>query len=172
MAVNPLYTATKDGFLTKIRLKTAQSEQTLAVVDVAISRVRLGFFKALTSERAIEIAGFADSDNPTTDDEVLKSTAAVAEALWVTAMLIELLPHVFMEGNADAQQVWNEEPLTRDAKELSAYRQSLMGQVTDLLGALEEPVNDNSGPVKASTSGRPVPFLIFNNSPGLLGYRR
>ena len=112
MAVEPLYTTTKDDFLKKIRLATATSEQTLAVVDVAISQVRVGFFSALTSDRALEIAAFADSDNPTTDEEVLKSTAAVAEVLWVTATLIELLPNIFMEGEVEARQNWNEEPLS------------------------------------------------------------
>ena len=73
MAVNPLYTAVKSDFLDKIRLSSATNDETLAVIDVAISKVRLGFFSSLTSDRAIEIAGFADSDNPTTEEEVLKA---------------------------------------------------------------------------------------------------
>jgi hypothetical protein len=169
MAVEPLYTADKDEFLKKIRLLTAKSEQTLAVIDVAISEVRVGFFNAITSDRALEIAGFADSDNPTTEEEILKSTAAVAEVQWVTAILIELLPNLFMDGKVEVNQVWNEEPLTRNSSELLEYKDSLLAKVQVLLGRLEEPENDNTGPVKVNLIGREEPFIIASAHPGKLG---
>ncbi len=169
MSVNPLYTAVKSDFLDKIRLSTAKSDQTLAVIDVAISKVRIGFFKALTSDRAIEIAGFTAADNPTTEEEILHSTASVAEVLWVTSSLIELLPNVFMEGEVEARQNWNDEPLSRDSVWLIKYKRGLDAQVQAMLGQLEEPVNDNTGPVKVNLTGRTEPFIIAANHPGKLG---
>lgn len=169
MAVNPLYTAVKSDFLDKIRLSTAKSDQTLAVIDVAISKVRVGFFSSITSDRALEIAGFTSSDNPTTENEILKSTAAVAEVLWVTASLIELLPNVFMEGETEARQNWNEEPLSRDSSALKTYKKNLEAQVQVMLGQLEEPENDNAGPVKVNSTGREQPFIIAAVHPGKLG---
>lgn len=169
MAVDPLYTAVKSDFLNKIRLKSAKSDQTLAVIDVAISNVRLGFFKSLTSRRALEIAAFTPSDNPTTENEVLQSTAAVTEVLWVTALLVDLLPTVFMEGEAEARQSWNEEPLTRDASGLQKFKNSLLTQVQTMLGTLEEPENKNAGPVKVASIGRTEPHLVFENHVGKIG---
>ena len=161
MAVNPLY-STKADFLKQIRLSTADDVQTLAVIDIAISKIRLEFFKRLGDTRALEIAAFTGSENPTTEDEILKSYAAVAEVLWTTAFLIDLLPHVFMEGEAGIRQGWNEEPLSRDASELAKFKQSLLDQVDSFLGMLEIPENTNSGPNKCFSAGRETPFILQN----------
>jgi len=166
MAVDPLYTSTKEAFLLKIRLDTAKSDQTNAVIDVVISEVRQGFFVSLGPDRALEIAGFTSNDNPTTENENLISMASAAEVLWVTALLMQRLPTTFMEGEGQARQNFNDEPLTRDAADLKDQIKSLLSQKDLLLGQLEEPVNDSSGPVKVFSTGRPVPYSILGNHIG------
>lgn len=166
MAIEPLYTDTKDNFLLKIRLKSAQSDQTNAVIDIAISEVRQKIFTRITMTRALEIAAFIPADNPTTVDENLIATASVAEALWVTALLMQRLPTVFMEGDDEARQSWNEEPLTRDVKGLDKFINNMFSQVDVLLGQLEIPTNEDTGPVKSFSTGREEPFSILGNSPG------
>ncbi len=162
MAVNPLYN-TKAALLLKIRLSDVPSDQTNAVIDMAISQVRIGIFSKLGSDRAIEIAAFTPSENPTTDNEILYSTASTAEGLWVTALLYDLLPTLFMESSNEAQQNWNDEPLSRDAKQLVKAKQALLSQVDKLMGDLEVPVNDDTGAVKVFSVGRPVTYILQDN---------
>lgn len=162
MAVDPLYN-TKAGLLLKIRLKDAPSDQTNAVIDMAISQVRIEFFSRIGSDRAQEIAALIPADNPTTDDEILYSTASTAEGLWVTALLYDLLPTLFMESTNEAQQNWNDEPLSRDARQLQKAKAVLLSQVDKLIGDLEVPVNDATGPVKVFSAGRETPFLLHEN---------
>ncbi len=162
MAVDPLYN-TKEALLLKIRLSGVPSDQTNAVIDLAISQVRIGIFSKLGSDRALEIAALTPSENPTTDDEILYSTASTAEGLWVTAILYDLLPTLFMESSNEAQQNWNDEPLSRDAKQLAEVKQALLTQVDKLLGDLEVPVNDNAGAVKVFSVGRETPYILSDN---------
>jgi hypothetical protein len=165
MAVNPLYN-TKDGLLLKIRLKSSSSDMTDAVIDMAISKVRLGFIDSLGSDRAFLIAGYSPSENPETEEEVLYSRASTAEGLWVTAFLYDLLPTLFMESESESRQNFNDEPLSRDAKGLQKAKDALMAEVSDLLGRLQEPVNEDAGYNKSFSTGRETPFLIFENHPG------
>ncbi len=167
MAVETLYTAVKADFIKKLRLSNTNQEDTLAVIDTAISTVRIGIIQRLSIDRTIEVQGFAISENPTTDDEILRSTVALAEVNWVTAELIRLLPQMFLEGQATAKQNWNNEALTRDAGDLMHFRNSLMVTVNEMLALVEEPVNDSAGPVKVEGIGRKVPYGIFANSPGI-----
>jgi len=167
MAVETLYTAVKADFIKKLRLSNASEADTLAVIDTAISTVRIGIIQRLSIDRTVEVQGFSVSDNPTTDEEILRSTAALAEVNWVTAELIRLLPQMFLEGAATVKQNWNNEALTRDAGDLMHFRNSLMVTVNEMLALVEVPVNDSAGPVKIESIGRPVPYGIFANSPGI-----
>jgi hypothetical protein len=159
MAVEPLYQV-KSDLLLRIRLSEVASSETKAVIDQAIKEVRLGFYSSLTPARALEISGYADSDNPTTDNEITKGQASVAESLWVTAILMDLLPQMFIEGENDVRQQWNEEPLTRDAFALRRAKKELLNKVEIILGGLKEPENTDVGPVKSFSTGAQVPYLV------------
>lgn len=167
MAVEPLYTDTRVNFLLKIRLSSARSEQTISVIDVVMSQVRQNFYSRLGLVRALEIAGYTPSDNPTTENENLIATASAAEATWVTALLMQRLPTVFMEGKSEANQVWNEEPLSRDTtRDTRIMIKDLLNQVDEMLGQLEIPINEDVGPVKSFNVGAIKPFSILGNTPG------
>jgi len=152
MAVEPLYNASKYTLLSRVRIQDADDEATLALVDQAITEVRLGFYRRITKERAITIAGYTLVDNPTSDEEILIAKAANTEALWVTWLLAQRLPHLFIDNRASVGDQWNDEQLTRDTLP-SEYLKSLKTLIDEGLSDLEEPVNADSGPVKSDSIG-------------------
>lgn len=158
MAVNPLYTD-KSQFLLNIRMSTVQDAQTLALVDVAIQNVRMGFIKSLGADRTFAIVAYAPSENPTTPDEITRTNAAVAEVLWTTALLVERLPHILVDGYGE-QVEFNNDPLKRDASYIAKYKDSLMQQVDSLLGQLETPVNNTAGQMQSFAIGAETPVYI------------
>lgn len=171
MAVTPLYSSRED-LLKKVRMTTATDEQTLAVVDMAMTEVRLEMIAALGSDRVTQIAGYQESENPSTQEEILRAMAAVAEILWVTAKLVEHLPVLFINDAAKAQNAFNDEPLTRDSVALAKYKSSLITRVEKLIGKLKVPekVSGNGqvfscGAVDAD--GEDDPYILAEHFIGL-----
>lgn len=170
MAVAPLFNETKDALLKRIRMSTA-SETVLEAIDGIIQEVRLAFFSALTKERALEIAGYSLVDNPESDEEVLRVSAATAEANWVAYLIAGRFPMLMLDGTVTVRQDWNDEPLTRDATAVAIYRKELKASVDVAIGEMKSPVADNSGSVKASAIGAEEPYLISENFIGLTNGR-
>jgi hypothetical protein len=167
MAVEPLYNESKDDLLTRVRIKTADEEQTLALVDQVIQEVRLGFFSALGKDRAKEIAAYSYSDNPDTDQEILRVNGAVTEANWVTYLLVQRLPVIYMADRGATSDQWNEEPLTRDSGYIEEFLKNLKEEIDKGLGQLEEPVNANSGAVKSSLNLPDDSYIVTEEFKGL-----
>lgn len=167
MAVEPLFNADKDTLLKRVRIKTADDEQTLALIDQTITEVRLGFYRSITKDRATTIAGYSLTDNPTTDNEILRAGAANTEALWATWLLAQRLPHLFLDNRAAVADSWNEEQLTRDTQVQDQYLKNLKAQIDVGLGDLMEPMSDTSGPVKASSIAPDESCLPYDNFNGL-----
>lgn len=167
MAVEPLFNADRDTLLKRVRIETADDEQTLKLVDQAMSEVRIGIYRAITSARATTIAGYSLVDNPTTDEEVLRATGANTEANWLTWILAQRLPCLFLDNRASTQDNWNEEQLTRDASGLQEFLDDLKAQIDLGLGDLLLPPSDDSGPVKAASLAPAEPFKPFDTYRGL-----
>lgn len=170
MAVNPLF-STRENLLKMIRMASAADAQTLAVVDMALTEIRLGFFSSLGADRAQQIAGYDTVENPATANEVTKATAMVAESLWLTAKLVEMLPVLFLADSAKVRDQFNDEPLTRDAASLARYKNSLMSRVEKMIGQLKSPV-EAAGNFQVFDCGRvdedgvDEPYLINENHIG------
>ncbi len=160
MAVDPLYNASKESLLNRVRMATADDTQTLALIDQTITEVRLGFYRKLTKERATLIAGYSLVDNPTSDQEILKAGAAYTEALWVTLLLAQRLPHLFMDNSASVGDAWNDEQLTRDTMK-KEYLDALKASVDEGIAMLEAPPNENSGAVKSSSIKNDKPCMPY-----------
>lgn len=170
MAVEPLFNADLDSLLKRVRIETADDEQTLALVYQAISEVRIGFYRSITSARALTVAGYPLVENPTTDEEILRVTGANTEANWVTWLLAQRLPYLFMDNRASVQDSWNEEQLTRDSAGLSEFLDALKGEIDKGLGDLEEPPSEDSGPTKASSISNTDSYDAFSPNKGLYPY--
>lgn len=163
MAVEPLYNADLETLLTIVRIEPADDANTIAAVAQAVSDVRLGLFSRLTKTRALEVAGYPLADNPTTDEEILRKQGASAEALWLMILLVQRLPVLFMDNNA-VNDVFNDEPLTRDA---NSKMYELIGswkkQLENLLQDLVSPEDLGDSSVKASLNGPATPYILADN---------
>jgi len=170
MAVAPLFNDTKDALLKRIRMSTA-SDTVMEAVDGIIQEVRLAFFSALDKTRALQIAGYSLVDNPESDEEILRVSAATAEANWVAYLIAGRFPMLMLDGTVTVRQDWNDEPLTRDATAITLYRKELKASVDSAIGEMKSPVADNSGSVKATAVGPEDPYLISENFIGLTNGR-
>lgn len=150
MAVEPLYNESKDALLLRARIKTVDDVQSVALIDQSIQEVRLGFFQRLGKTRAKTITGYSYTENPDSDEEVLRVTAAATEANWLRYLLIQRLPHLSMAADSTVRDLWNEEPLTRDSGYLNEYLKQLKEEIDKGMGALREPEGTNSGSFKSS----------------------
>jgi len=166
MAVTPLFNASKDELLKRVRMDTASASVQVAI-DGIIQEVRLGFFSKLTKERATQIAAYELVDNPTDDDQIIRVEAAVAEANWVAYLIAGRFPMYMLDGTVVARQNWNDEPLTRDSAAIATYRRELKAQVDSAIASMTDPVVENGGGVKCSLNGSPEPYLNSENFPGL-----
>lgn len=171
MAVEPLYNASKDALLNRARIKTADDTQTLAMIDQAISEVRMGFFRSITSTRALAIAAYSLVDNPSSDEEILKATAANTEANWVVWLLAQRLPYLFMDNRSSVGDAFNEEQLTRDSAALKQFLDGLKTEIDKGLGDMAVPVSTDTGSSKAaSITNTGDAFKPFDSFRGLYPY--
>lgn len=167
MAVEPLYNADLDTLLLRARIQSADDANTVALVHLTVTEVRLGFYSALGKARAQTIAGYTLAENPDTDEQVLKARAATVEVLWLTYLLAQRLPVLFMDNKASTGDLFNDEPLTRDAKSLEAFIDALKTQVDAGLAELQEPPEDNAGDVKVSALAPDESDLVYDRFLGL-----
>lgn len=167
MAVEPLYNESLDALLTRARIDTADDAQTIALVHQTVTEVRLGFFKALTKDRAKDIATYPLVDNPDSDNEILKARAAVIETLWLTWLLVQRLPVLFADNKGSINDTFNDEPLTRDATGLEEFADALKVQIDEGLAELMLPPEENAGATKVSLLAPDSPDLIYDRFPGL-----
>ena len=166
MAVESLFNASRESLLKRVRIETANDAQTLALVDQSIQEVRQGFYSKLGASRVATILTYALVDNPSTEEELLRSTGASTEANWLTWLLAQRLPHLFMDNKASTGDMWNDEQLTRDTKD-DKFLARLKTQIDIGLGDLQEPINTETGETKASSIGPDTTNLVYNNFPGL-----
>jgi len=163
VAVEPLFNADKESLLKRVRIKTKTDEQTDALVDQVITEVRVAFYTRLGSARVGAIVGFSLVDNPTSENELVRANAANIEALWVTYLLTNRLPYIFMDNTGSVNDNFSDEPLTRDSSSVQDFRRELKELIDDGLGQLEEPVNTSAGDPKTSMIGAEEPYLISDN---------
>jgi len=142
---------------------------TQAAVYQAVTDVRIGMFSRIGKTRALEISTLAFSENPTTDDEVLRSKAISAESLWVTLLLMQRLPVLFMD-NTSIRDNFNDEPITRDSSSLRKNIDAIQTQLDDLIGDLILEGDEEAKPAfrtKVALNGPDTPYLLSDN---FLGY--
>lgn len=151
MAVEPLFNSSRTTLLQRARISTADDVQTVALIDQSISEVRVGFYRRLGSTRVTQIVGYSLVENPASDNELTRSQAAATESLWLTWLLAQRLPHLFMDNRASAGDAWSDEQLTRDTQVQKTYLDALKAQVEEGLASLEEPVPDSIGANKCSS---------------------
>lgn len=152
---SPLFNKDLDTLKKKLRLQSAVNEGTLSVLDDAILQVRLEMYRELGTVRVQEIQGTPLVDNPTTDDQRLRATAALCESLWVRCFVLRRLSVLVAESSNDAEAIWNQEGITREIDFSTVDREcdELMRQVYTLLGDLYSGDAEDFGGVQADCIG-------------------
>lgn len=165
MSVIPLYND-KDSLMEAIRLKDAVEPETLAIIDTAISSVRLDIFNRIGRDRAMTIAGYSSVSAPSTDEECLRKSAEILEIYMVNYELIPHLPMFFLAGKSSTDFNWNNETKTKESEALKEFRNMLADKIEKLIGQLQStPVT--TGNIKVSIIGRTTPYLIDDYFPGI-----
>ncbi len=167
MAVEPLFNADKETLLKRTRIQSADNAQTLSLIDQTITEVRLGFYHSIGKDRSATIAGYSLVDNPVSDEEILRAGGATTEALWLTWLLVQRLPMLFMDNSASTGDAFNDEQLTRDSSGLKDFLKNLKTQIDQGLADLMEPSEENAGAVKSSTIQPDTLDLIWTRHLGL-----
>ena len=166
MAVEPLYNASLDVLLDRARISSANDDQTIAMVHQSVTDVRIGFYSQLGRVRAQAIRAIATVENPETDDDTLKQTAISAEVIWLSILLIQRLPVLFMDNAGSVGDAFNDEPLTRDALALKAMLDDLKSQLSDLLEELADDDSNIKHADKASLNGPDTTYILADNKIG------
>lgn len=161
MAIEPVFNTTVDSIRQRLKLSGATQSDTITAIEQAVREVRVGLYEELGSARVDEILTFSSTDNPTTNEELVRARAEQTEVAWVKLILVRELPVIFMDSSGNTSQIWNEESLTRDASsadlnELAKVLESRVHKgLEDLVGSFEpgQGAVDLIGP--SSTPPRP-----------------
>lgn len=122
-----LFVADDDTIRRRLRLSAVpdSSEDTLAIINDAIARARLTFYRRLGRQRVTELLAITEVATPTTEDEVLRSVASHCEIKIVRSILIQELPMGFMDASGDLNRRWQEEALVRERPRSEREREAL-----------------------------------------------
>jgi hypothetical protein len=136
----PLFVATEAALKSALRLSAvpATALDTEAVIDEAILRARLRFYRDLGADRTNELVALVYTDQPTTEEEVLRALANTVEVKMVKCQLLRDLPNTFMDASGDVNARWQEEAPTRERggydleEELSRCENEIVAALVDL----------------------------------------
>lgn len=171
MAV-PLFVADEATLKERLRLSAvpASALDTEAIIDEAILRARIRFYKALGTARVNELLAIAFTELPTTDDEVLRAQAFSTEIKMVQADLLRSLPNAFMDASGEVNHMWNETPILRERgfSDLSEELRRLEDEITSGLVDLAAP-NDMECNEVQTFDGTPDPYTGWNGSAPRVG---
>ena len=136
----PLFVADEATLKSALRLSAvpASALDTEAIIDEAILRARLRFYRDLGVARTNVLVALPYTVLPTTEDEVLRALANTVEVKMVKCQLLRDLPNTFMDASGDVNSRWNEEAPTRErgsfelGDELARCEQEIVAALTDL----------------------------------------
>jgi hypothetical protein len=92
----------------------ATEKDALAVVDTAVQRARVSIYDILGTTRVAAVLSTEFTETPSTDDELDRSKAALAELLWIKGLLVVDLPTLFIDSSGIVNRAWNESAMERD----------------------------------------------------------
>lgn len=124
---DPLFVADLATLKQLLRLTgvPASATDTLAILDEAILRARLAFYRRLGEQRVGVLAALTFEPNPTTSDEVIRALANTVEVKLVYQELLRRLPNAWMDASGDINRRWNEEAPFRERTSFDAKEEIL-----------------------------------------------
>ncbi len=156
---DPLFVADLATLKATLRLSGVPSgnTDTLAILDEAILRARLAFYRRLGQQRVGVLLATAFSANPTTEDQVLRALANTTETKQVYVELLRKLPNQWMDASGDANRRWNEEAPFRERGPTEGQQ-----EIQRLLDEIEEDMEMLAG---EEDLGEEASFKTFNGTP-------
>lgn len=133
--VTPVFVETRDKLKTALRLRDAASPQIEALISGAMQKVRVEFNERLSASRVAAIVAMSSTDNPATDDEIMRVRAEQTEISWVRLLLLRAAPFLLVGAQGGSLDVWNDEALTRDSGKTSEKEKENLW--TEILESLE-----------------------------------
>jgi hypothetical protein len=137
---SPLFVADEATLKAALRLSAvpASALDTEAIIDEAILRARLRFYRDLGVVRTNVLVALPYTETPTTEDGVIRALANTVEVKMVKCQLLRDLPNTFMDASGDVNSRWNEEAPTRERgsfelnDELARCEQEIVADLVDL----------------------------------------
>ena len=132
---DPLFVADLDTLKKQLRLSgvPVSNEDALAVLNDAILRARLAFYRRLGEQRVTDLLAITFLENPVDNDTLLRALANTVEVRLVWVELLRRMPQAWMDASGDVNRRWNEEAPVRE----KSSRQSET-EIKRLLDDIEE----------------------------------
>lgn len=156
---DPLFVQDLATLKSLLRLSGVPSSatDTLAIIDEAILKARLSFYRRLGQQRVGILLATAYDANPTGEDGVLRALANVVETKLVYVELLRKLPNQFMDASGDANRRWNEEAPFRERGSSDAQL-----EINRLLDEIEEDMQMLEG---SESLADEVSYKVFDGTP-------
>ena len=113
IGIVPLFAPSREALITRLRLNNTVSDSGIACIDQAIEQVRAQFYRRLGRVRISQLLQMSYTENPTTDDGVLRALAYTTEVLWMRYFLLRSMPTMFADNASEVPAVWNQEGFVR-----------------------------------------------------------
>lgn len=147
---SPLFVADLATMKSALRLSgVPEGRDANEIISDAVLEARVGFYRKLGEGRVTYLLGITYTEEPSSSAERLRVIANQTEVKWCRLILMRTLPVMFMDGNNDVIQSWNEESafrgMTREDILLETKR--LENEITenlDLLSGSESFGNETS----------------------------
>lgn len=168
MATAPLFVADLATLKPKLRLSgvptTSDADD---IINESILIARQKFYRELGIARVAELVALPFNENPTTEDQILRAVANSTEVLMVRCELMRIMPMMFMDGNADQNQIMQDESLFRETTSAQLEQMRLqcdleIQQNMDLLAGDEE--ISSEGTIRIDTPGVSQPVIDINTA--------
>lgn len=111
---SPLFVTDTATLKARLRLSDATQSDALAILDEAVLRARVRFFRVLGDTRINQLLAVTFTDTPTTDEQAMRALASVVEVKMVYCTLMRLLPNAFIDSAGGVLRAWNEEAPVRE----------------------------------------------------------
>jgi len=162
VATAPLFVADLATLKPKLRLSGVPSTSDADdLINEAILVTRQKFYRELGVARVAVLLALPFVETPSTNDQILRAVANSTEVLMVRCELMRMMPMMFMDGNADQNQIMQDEALFRDSTSSQLEQMRLqceleIQQNMDLLAGDEEIASESTIRIDSPGVSQPV----------------
>jgi len=157
--MDPLFVPSLAELQANLRLTNISSETDIDVntlIERAVRTVRVNFRQRLSQSRIAQIQGYTQASpvDPDEDTEYIRELAELTEIQWVWVELSTILPMLFSDSSADANEVLQDEAPFRKASQreiTSQRRQYLVAIETAICILVGDQDLDDASAIRATT---------------------